>query len=170
MCGPLSSGSGAVEGHAIISPEVEEEGTRVSPERPPRELFAAGTAAVYTIAHRLLPSLLGAPLPMSEETMDRRLFLGGSAATLGYFFTADSFSAARAADTPSEKVRFAGIGVGGKGQSDITQAARVGQVVALCDIDEGKMLETLNRKDKKGKEPPLSESKPRLYSDFRKML
>src|SRR5262245_32951459 len=107
---------------------------------------------------------------MSDETVDRRLFLGSGAAALGYFFTADALSAARAADTPSEKLRFAGIGVGGKGQSDIRNAARVGQVVALCDIDEGKRTQTLHAKDKKSDQPALSESNPRLFSDFRKMF
>ena len=52
---------------------------------------------------------------MSDRTLDRRLFLGGSAAALGYFFTADALSAVRAADSPSSKLRVAGIGVGGKG-------------------------------------------------------
>lgn len=105
-----------------------------------------------------------------SDHVDRRLFLGGSAAALGYFFTADALSATRAAETPSETIRVAGIGVGGKGQSDITQAARVGHVVALCDVDEGKRTATLNAKDKRSKEPPLSESNPKLYTDFRKMF
>jgi predicted dehydrogenase len=105
-----------------------------------------------------------------SDHLDRRLFLGGGAAALGYFFTADALSATRAAETPSETIRFAGIGVGGKGQGDITQAARVGHVVALCDIDEGKRTATLNAKDKRSKEPPLSESNPKLYTDFRKMF
>jgi predicted dehydrogenase len=106
---------------------------------------------------------------MSERVYDRRLFLGGSAAALGYFFTADARTAARAGGA-LETIRFAGIGVGGKGESDILNAARVGPVVALCDIDEGKMNGTLHRKDKKGQQPPLSESNPKLYSDFRKMF
>src|SRR5262245_18576922 len=115
-------------------------------------------------------------LSMSEQLSDRRAFLGGSAAALGYFFTADALSATRAAETPSETIRFAGIGVGGKGQSDILNAARVGHVVGLCDINEEKMNQTLNykekpnRKSKEPPQPPLSESKPRLYSDFRKMF
>ncbi len=32
--------------------------------------------------------------------------------------------------------RFAGIGVGGKGSSDIDQAGKLGEIVALCDIDD----------------------------------
>src|SRR5262245_2190153 len=111
-------------------------------------------------------------LSMSEQLSDRRAFLGGSAAALGYFFTADALSATRAAETPSETIRFAGIGVGGKGQSDILNAARVGHVVALCDIDEKKMNDTLNYRDKKSKDPQpaLADSKPKIYSDFRKMF
>ncbi len=91
--------------------------------------------------------------------IDRRLFLGGSAATLGYFFTADALSAARAADTPSEKIRFAGIGVGGKGSSDISQAGKLGPVVAICDIDEKHLAA-------KAKEFPTAKQ----FFDFRKML
>src|SRR5262245_7096196 len=94
------------------------------------------------------------------DQLTRRLFLqGGSAAALGYFFTASAISAANAADTPSEKIRFAGIGVGGKGSSDISDAGKLGQVVALCDIDE-------NTLDGKSKEFPQA----RKYVDFRKML
>lgn len=91
--------------------------------------------------------------------IERRLFLGGSAATLGYFFTAGASSAVRAADSPSEKIRFAGIGIGGKGSSDISQAGKLGPVVAICDIDE----KTL---DKKAAEFPGVKK----FFDFRKML
>ena len=77
----------------------------------------------------------GATLPMSDIIQDRRLFLGGTAATLGYFLTADALSATRAADKPSEKIRVAGIGVGGKGGSDIEGASKVMEVVAVCDCD-----------------------------------
>jgi predicted dehydrogenase len=82
---------------------------------------------------------------MSEHRFDRRLFLGGSAAALGYFFTADALSAVRAADKPSEKLRVAGIGVGGKGGGDIDQAGALMDVVALVDCDRN----TLNAKLKK---------------------
>ncbi len=99
---------------------------------------------------------------MSDQTshpVDRRWFLGSSAAALGYFMTADKLSAVRAADEPSSKLRIAGIGVGGKGSSDIDQAANVGQIVALCDIDEG----NLGAKTKKWPEAAK-------YFDYRKML
>ena len=72
---------------------------------------------------------------MTQE-LSRRLFLSSSAAAVGYFFTASKLSAVRAADSPNDKLHFAGIGVGGKGSSDIDQAGKLGEVIALCDIDE----------------------------------
>jgi predicted dehydrogenase len=38
-----------------------------------------------------------------------------------------------------DRLRVAGIGIGGKGSSDIEQAARIMDVVALCDIDEQRL-------------------------------
>ncbi len=92
--------------------------------------------------------------------MNRRRFLETTAALgAGYFCTATAVSAARAADNPSGKLRFAGIGVGGKGSGDISQAGRLGEVVAICDIDEHKL-------DAKAKEFASA----KRYYDFRKML
>jgi predicted dehydrogenase len=71
---------------------------------------------------------------MSTRLHRRRFLQATAAGSLGYFFTASSFSAGRAFGA-NEKVNFAGIGVGGKGQSDISQAGGLGDVVALCDCD-----------------------------------
>ena len=38
--------------------------------------------------------------------------------------------------SPNERVRFACIGVGGKGESDTNDAGKFGEIVALCDCDE----------------------------------
>ena len=38
--------------------------------------------------------------------------------------------------SPNERLNFACIGVGGKGSSDIDQAGELGDIVALCDIDD----------------------------------
>ena len=62
-------------------------------------------------------------------------------------------------DSPNEKVRFACIGVGGKGNSDTNDAGRFGEIVALCDCDE----DTL---DKMAAKFP----KAKKYVDYRKML
>lgn len=102
-----------------------------------------------------------------NSRMNRRRFLQTSAAA-GYFYTATAVSAARAADGPNSKIRFAGIGVGGKGSSDISHARNLGEVVALCDVDENHLNAKANEKDKQtGEQRFLSAKK---YFDFRKMF
>jgi predicted dehydrogenase len=64
---------------------------------------------------------------------------------------------------PNERVRFACIGVGGKGDSDTRDAGRFGDVVALCDVNDttlNKMADRLADKHKDIKK----------YYDYRKML
>ena len=93
-----------------------------------------------------------------NHDLKRRTFLGAGAAGLGYFFTATAVSAARLSRKPNETLRFAGIGVGGKGSSDIDQASKLGEVIAICDIDD----ETL---DKKAAKWPSAQK----FHDFRRM-
>jgi predicted dehydrogenase len=57
------------------------------------------------------------------------------------------------------KIAFACIGVGGKGESDTADAARLGEVVAICDIDSNTLAAAQKR---------YPNAKP--YSDFRKLL
>ncbi len=62
------------------------------------------------------------------------------------------------------QIRVACIGVGGKGDSDTSDAARCGgTLVALCDVDQN----TLNKKAGQ-----FSEKFPNIkkYQDYRKML
>ena len=59
----------------------------------------------------------------------------------------------------NERPAFAGIGVGGKGGSDINGAGSLGDVVAICDVD-------FNRGSGAAKNFPGA----KRYSDFRKML
>jgi predicted dehydrogenase len=61
--------------------------------------------------------------------------------------------------SPNERIRFACIGVGGKGRSDMEGAAAHGDIVAICDVDEG----TLNQAAAKY-------PNAKKYADFRKML
>jgi len=97
--------------------------------------------------------------------MDRREFIRrtslGSASTLVLGGGARSATAAATArpTPPNEKVRFACIGVGGKGDSDTNDAGSHGEIVALCDIDS-------NVLDEMGKKYP----KAKKYFDYRKML
>ncbi len=62
---------------------------------------------------------------------------------------------------PSDKLNIAGIGVGGKGESDLTSFAKSPNVniVALCDVDERQAV-------KSRKNFP----KAKFYKDFREML
>jgi predicted dehydrogenase len=62
----------------------------------------------------------------------------GTTGTLGYLFTGPAASVLRAAGA-NDKIRVAGVGVGGKGGSDIDQASQVMEVAALCDIDDQRL-------------------------------
>jgi predicted dehydrogenase len=84
--------------------------------------------------------------------------LGASAASLGYLHLAPAVSQARIFRA-NEKLRVAGIGVGGKGSSDIDDAGSFMDVVALCDIDENKLAP-------KAKKWPEAKT----FSDFRKLF
>ena len=60
----------------------------------------------------------------------------------------------------NEKIRFACIGVGGKGDSDTNDAGSHGEIIGLCDIDSHTL-------DKMGAEVPQSEEILRLSKDAR---
>lgn len=66
--------------------------------------------------------------------ISRRRALQSGLMSLGYLFTGPAGSV-RKVYGAADKLRVAGIGVGGKGESDIEQAGRVMEIVALCDID-----------------------------------
>jgi len=68
----------------------------------------------------------------------RRTFLKEAAAIGAGLYAAGGV---RAADSTSanERIRFACIGIGGKGDSDSADAKRFGDVVAICDIDEQRL-------------------------------
>jgi predicted dehydrogenase len=89
---------------------------------------------------------------------DRRRFLKSTALTgVGVFVSGKA--AAEDSKSPNERIRFACIGVGGKGQSDSRDAGNNGDIVAIVDIDD-------NTLEKAGKFFP----KAAKYSDYRKML
>jgi predicted dehydrogenase len=66
---------------------------------------------------------------------------------------------AQESKSPNEKIRFASIGIDGKGASDSEDASRSGDMVAICDIDDKKL-------DAAGKR--FEDAKK--YNDFRKMF
>lgn len=88
----------------------------------------------------------------------RRSFLKTSAAVGAGFWIAGGLRADDS-QSPNERIRFACIGVGGKGSSDSEDAGKNGDVVAICDIDD----ETLAGASVKF---PIAKK----YNDFRKMF
>ena len=94
---------------------------------------------------------------MSRRTTRRQFLRDTSLAGVG-FWVAGGLTAAES-KSPNEKLNIAGIGIGGKGESDILQAGRVGNVVALCDIDD-------ERLDKMASHYPQAKK----YNDFRKLF
>ena len=93
-----------------------------------------------------------------SRRVTRRQALAASTASLGYLYTSPAFSAERIADA-NERLRVAGIGVGGKGSSDINDAGGLMEVVGLCDVDSDYLGE-------KAKKWP----KAKTFSDFRKLF
>ncbi len=75
---------------------------------------------------------------MTRRLTRRHVLKLGAAAPLGYLFTGPAVSVVRAHGA-NDKIRVAGVGVGGKGSGDIEQAARFMDVAALCDIDEDRL-------------------------------
>ncbi|HEV3260378.1 MAG TPA: Gfo/Idh/MocA family oxidoreductase [Gemmataceae bacterium] len=94
---------------------------------------------------------------MSRRSSRRDFLKQGTLAGVGFWVAGGiALSKSKAAN---EKISIACIGVGGKGDSDCEQAGKVGNVVAICDIDD----DTLNHKAEKF-------PKAKKYNDYRKML
>jgi predicted dehydrogenase len=94
---------------------------------------------------------------MSKQS-SRREFLRNTAFTgIGIWVVDKSW--AHGNQTPNERVNFGCIGVGGKGDSDTADAARLGNVVAICDVDENTLSQAATK---------YPNAKP--FRDYRKML
>jgi predicted dehydrogenase len=98
---------------------------------------------------------------MSRRSSRRQFLQHTAAAGIG-FWAAGGISRADRKGTNGD-LRIAGIGVGGKGHSDIMQAANHGKVVAICDVDEGHLAAAAKDLEGKGQ-------KFKTYHDYRKML
>lgn len=97
---------------------------------------------------------------MPQRTNRRRFLKQASAAAA----TAVASPAILEAMSPSETVCIAGVGVGGKGWTDINGAAGSARVVAFCDVQTG-----TNRKGGFG-QAAKQWPKARRYVDWREML
>jgi predicted dehydrogenase len=101
----------------------------------------------------------------SKHRQERRAFLK-SAALIGMSGWVVGRGAwaqenVRTSKSPNERLKFACIGVAGKGDGDSAQVSKFGDVVAICDIDE-------NRLRRKAAQPGFE--KARQFHDYRKMF
>ena len=93
-----------------------------------------------------------------RKNTTRREFLQTTAASGIGFWVAGGVRA-QESKSPNERVAMASVGIGGKGSSDSGDAGRLGDMVAICDVDT-KRLDGAGKKFAKAKK----------YTDFRKML
>jgi predicted dehydrogenase len=90
---------------------------------------------------------------------NRRQFLQTTALT-GIGFWIAAHSKAEESKSPNERVAIAGIGLGNQGNTDTDNVSKLGDMVAICDVDETRLNKAGDRKFPKAKR----------YTDFRKML
>jgi predicted dehydrogenase len=90
-----------------------------------------------------------------QQTPSRRDVLAASAAA-GVGFWVSGVPAQEKSTSPLERVRFACIGVLGKGRGDSADAARHGDVVAICDVDDDFLAKAA-----------MTHSKAEKFNDFR---
>src|SRR5262245_7910524 len=83
--------------------------------------------------------------------------VSASVAGVGYW----SSAAAEDGKGPNDRIRFACVGVGGKGDSDSSDAQGSGDIVAICDVDD-------KTADSKSKKKGFENAKK--FYDFRKMF
>ena len=99
---------------------------------------------------------------IEKHTASRRDFLKkGALAAVGSFFIVPRHVLGKGFIAPSDKLNIAGIGVAGKGFSDVNNAYNNGanNIVALCDVDWNL-----------AKEQFAKHPKAKRYKDFREML
>jgi predicted dehydrogenase len=90
----------------------------------------------------------------------RRQFLQTTTAA-GFGFWLAAGAEAKTNRSPNERIAMASIGIDGKGDSDSSDAAAAGDMVAICDVDDNRLNGALRRK---------GFEKAKKYNDFRKML
>ena len=100
---------------------------------------------------------------MSSNKKSRRKFLKNTALASSLFIVPRHVLGGNGYTAPSDKLNLAGIGLHGKGQSDILHSSVGGRenVVALCDVHENAY----------GAQQAVKNfPKAKFYTDFREML
>ena len=96
---------------------------------------------------------------MSSATSRRQFLQTSAMAGVGYWVAGGL--RAETSSSPNEQIQVGCVGVGGKGDSDTTNAAEFGRIIALCDVDSNIV---------RGMQEKLSQPVDYTYSDFRDML
>jgi predicted dehydrogenase len=98
---------------------------------------------------------------MSRRSSSRREFLKQSAfvAGMGVWVAGERPLKALQEQSPNDRINVASIGVGGKGDGDSSQAAKHGNLIAVCDVDDNRLKAKLRHF-----------SKARGFNDFRQMF
>lgn len=93
--------------------------------------------------------------------ISRRSFVTNSAAAAaGFMIVPRHVLGGKGYIAPSDKLRVAGIGVGGKGESDLSEISKgSSDIVALCDVDDRRAAGSRKRFPK-----------AKYYKDYREML
>src|ERR1043166_5344719 len=95
------------------------------------------------------------------KSVSRRSFLKNTSIVAGSFFIVPRHVLGRGFIAPSDKLIVAGVGVGGKGTSDIDNFFKSGkaEIAVLCDVDDRQAA-------------PMWKKYPnaKRYKDFREML
>ncbi|MBS0025797.1 Gfo/Idh/MocA family protein [Chitinophaga sp. 22321] len=95
-----------------------------------------------------------------ENSVSRRSFLRNGALAAAGFMIVPRHVLGRGYVAPSDRLRVAGIGVGGKGFSDISEFAKgPADITFLCDVDERRAAEAVKKFPK-----------AKFYKDFREMF
>jgi predicted dehydrogenase len=102
-----------------------------------------------------------------SRRINRRRFLQSSALAGVGFWVAGGVALSREGKAANDKINIACIGVGGKGSSDVDGARHVGQIVALCDVDEDFLN---NKAAEKTKEGALKFPDAQKFFDYRELL
>src|SRR6476661_1679131 len=91
----------------------------------------------------------------------RRKFIRNTSVAAAGFFIVPRHVLGRGFIAPSDKLNIAGIGAGGKGESDLAEFSKSPKVniVALADVDDRQCKKSRDRF-----------SKAQYYKDFREML
>src|SRR5262245_26796888 len=90
-----------------------------------------------------------------QNKISRRIFISSAVGAAGAAMARKSWAKTK---SPNEKLNIAGVGIGGRGRSDIHECDDE-NIVALCDVDEKYAGRTF-------KEYPNAKK----YKDFREML